>query len=756
MKSPSSDAEPMTPEDRATDALLREYARLNTTDDETFLAAFEAKLAAEPVAPAQSAQGRSAPHRQRYLPTLLAIAACVLAMAGYWFVQPSDEPVVSIAAPVIQTATAQVLAAPIDAPSAPASVAVKAGLNTDSDDRVVAPSPVDPAMQTVALAMKPTVALTEVAENSASTAATPMPTEPMPAKPAAQVGGKNEAAKASVATADPFAWSTVNSPIPAASAGPMAGVGSGIGVSENTSGANTLSAGSGIVQTRTIAVPGRQRIRAEAKLAQGSGGFGNGRSDKDIRSDSSRYQAAPLNAFLPVLQQPLSTFSIDVDTASYTNLRRMIQEGQSVPAAAVRVEEMLNYFPYNYAAPAEGKPFSVAVESATCPWQPEHRLVKIALMARDIDRAKRAACNLVFLIDVSGSMNGPDRLDLVIENLRLLTASLNADDSVAIVTYAGSEGLALPPTSGGDKATILAKLDSLSAGGSTNGGAGIKLAYSTAQSRFMKGINRVVLCTDGDFNVGTTGQDDLVNLVKAQAAEGVFLTVCGYGQGNLNDAMMEAITNKGNGVYHYIDSLREGRKVFQDELLGTLVTVAKDVKLQLEFNPTQAAQYRLIGYDNRMLAKEDFANDKVDAGDIGAGHRVTALYEVIPTNLAAKGEPIPLKYQPETAKPAVESAPTGAPASPELLTVKLRYKEPSANASQLLEQPFVEDANAQPSSDMSFAAVVAEFGERLRGQRQSGRSVEQLLNAADAARGNDPHGYRAEFIELLRRMKGQW
>jgi secreted protein with Ig-like and vWFA domain len=465
-----------------------------------------------------------------------------------------------------------------------------------------------------------------------------------------------------------------------------------------------------------------------------------------------RYTSAPPNPFRAVTTDPLSTFSVDVDTASYANLRRILQSGGSVPPEAVRIEEMINYFPYHYEEPQGVHPFSVKVESASCPWEPSHRLVKIALKAKEMDHSKRASANLVFLIDVSGSMQGEDRLGLVTENLRVLTNALLPDDTVAIVTYAGSEGLALPPTSGADKATILAKLDSLGAGGSTNGGAGIKLAYSTAQSRFLKeGINRVILCTDGDFNVGTTNESALVDLVAAEAKKGVFLTVCGYGTGNLNDSMMEAITNKGNGVYHYIDSAREGRKVFQDELLGTLFTVAKDVKLQIEFNPQHAAQYRLIGYDNRMLAKEDFANDKVDAGDIGAGHRVTALYEVIPVG-ASDASPIPLRYQQPAAPAAPAEKPTETkPLNPELLTVKLRYKEPTADLSKPFDVPFVEDLKASPSADLSFAATVAEFGERLGGHPAPGRTIDQLIEAAESARGDDPHGHRGEFIELMRK-----
>jgi Ca-activated chloride channel homolog len=477
----------------------------------------------------------------------------------------------------------------------------------------------------------------------------------------------------------------------------------------------------------------------------------------EFKSDltASRYEAAPQNPFLSPTSHPLSTFSIDVDTASYSNIRKMLQNGQTVPPAAVRVEEMLNYFSYTYPQPQGEHPFSVGVESSACPWNTAHRLVKIGLQAKDVDRTKRPASNLVFLVDVSGSMSGPDRLGLVTENLKVMTQALQPDDTVAIVVYSGNEGLALPPTSGADKATILAKLDSLSAGGSTNGAGGIKLAYSTARSRFLKeGINRVVLCTDGDFNVGVTSQSDLLELVKTEAADGIFLTVCGYGQGNLNDAMLEAITNNGNGIYHYIDSEREGRKVFQDELLGTLLTVAKDVKLQIEFNPNKVASYRLVGYENRLLAKEDFANDKVDAGDLGAGHRVTALYEVVPPGapeLAAAAGETDLKYQ----KSKVAEAP-GKPAqvlndSGEMLTVKLRYKQPKATESVPFAQPFTEDATATAGKDLQFAGVVAEFGQRLRGTLpKTGRSLQQLIDTANEARGDDPHGLRAEFIELMR------
>ena len=476
----------------------------------------------------------------------------------------------------------------------------------------------------------------------------------------------------------------------------------------------------------------------------------------DLQSSTDKYNPAIENPFLSPLKAPLSTFSVDVDTASYANLRRMIQEGQTVPPAAVRIEEMVNYFTYDYPQPDGAHPFSVSLETASCPWAPTHRLVKIGLKAKEIAKEKRPSANLVFLCDVSGSMNTPDRLPLLVENLKVLTNELNADDTVGIVVYAGNQGVALPPTSGGDKETILKALSNLSAGGSTNGGAGITRAYEMAQERFVKGgINRVVLCTDGDFNVGTTSQEALVNLVKEKAAGGVFLTVCGYGRGNLNDGMLESITDKGNGVYHYVDSEKEGKKIFKDELFGTLMTVAKDVKLQVEFNPDKVGSYRLVGYDNRMLKKEDFANDKVDAGDIGAGHSVTALYEVIPPGVDEPQKPADdLKYQKGQSPVVNAETPTSkAVNSPEMLTVKLRYKEPEGTESKLLEVPHTDAGQtlATASSDFKFASAVAEFGERLRGKRPEGRSPAMILEQAESARGNDPHGLRAEFIELVKK-----
>ncbi len=342
------------------------------------------------------------------------------------------------------------------------------------------------------------------------------------------------------------------------------------------------------------------------------------------------------NNFESVWQQPLSTFSIDVDTASYANVRRFLNQTSMPPAEAVRIEEMLNYFHYDYAPPQDNVPFAAHTAVADCPWAPAHRLVRVALKGREIAVDKRPASNLVFLLDVSGSMQDPNKLPLVKEGLRLLVGKLDENDRVAIVVYAGASGLALPSALGSDKQKIMQAIDALVAGGSTNGASGIQLAYDTAVANFVRGgANRVILATDGDFNVGITDPDQLVALIKEKAASGIFLSVLGFGMGNLKDATLEQLADKGNGNYAYIDSLAEARKVLVEQLSGTLVTIAKDVKIQIEFNPARVQSYRLIGYENRILAKEDFNDDKKDAGEIGAGHTVTALYEVVPTGAPA-------------------------------------------------------------------------------------------------------------------------
>ena len=453
------------------------------------------------------------------------------------------------------------------------------------------------------------------------------------------------------------------------------------------------------------------------------------RSDQKADFNTARYGHIEENPFLVATDNPLSTFSIDVDTASYSNIRRFIENGSLPPKDAVRVEEMINYFAYDYPQPNDGTPFSVNLDAATCPWQPAHRLVRVGLKGREMPNEKRPASNLVFLLDVSGSMEPANRLPLVKQAMRLLVEKLGENDRVAIVVYAGASGLALPSTTGDHKEQILTALENLQASGSTNGAEGIELAYKTAADHFIKGgVNRVILATDGDFNVGTTSEGDLVRLIQEKAKAGVFLSVLGVGDDNLNDSTMQKLADKGNGNYAYLDSVEEAKKVLVRQINGTLVTIAKDVKIQVEFNPARVASYRLIGYEKRILRKEDFNNDKIDAGEIGAGHTVTALYEVVPVggeaNPAASVPPVdPLKYQ--AAAPATAAKSLGQSASPELLTVKLRYKEPEGETSKLLERSFVDSgaqfANASP--DLKFAAAVAEFGMILRGSEFKGNGT---------------------------------
>ncbi len=455
------------------------------------------------------------------------------------------------------------------------------------------------------------------------------------------------------------------------------------------------------------------------------------------------------NPFVAVNQHPLSTFSIDVDTASYANVRRMLTSGQLPPKGAVRIEELLNYFSYDYPQPEGDVPFSANIEIAGCPWKPEHRLARIGLKGKEIATDKRPVSNLVFLIDVSGSMQCENKLPLVVQGLKLLVNQLTENDRVAIVVYAGAAGTVLDSTTGDHKPVILAALDRLQAGGSTNGAGGIRQAYAVAQQHFIKsGTNRVILCSDGDFNVGTTSQSELVSLIEDKAKSGVFLTVLGFGLGNYKDSTMEKLADKGNGNYGYVDSLNEAKKIFVEQMSGTLITIAKDVKIQIEFNPAQVGAYRLIGYENRLLAKEDFNNDKKDAGEIGAGHTVTALYEIVPA-----GQPIPtdgnvdaLKYQtPTGTTPA-------ATESQELLTLKLRYKAPDGDTSQLVSVP-VSDAGkkfSQASPDFVWAIAVAQFGLLLRDSTHKGNAtMASVLEMAQSSRGADKQGYRTEFLELV-------
>lgn len=461
------------------------------------------------------------------------------------------------------------------------------------------------------------------------------------------------------------------------------------------------------------------------------------------------YAAIDENAFLSVQANPLSTFSIDVDRASYSNIRRFLNEGRLPPKDAVRIEEMINYFPYSDVAPSGEHPVAITTEVIAAPWQPHHYLVRIGLQAPRLDLAELPPNNLVFLLDVSGSMMSPDKLPLLKQAMRLLVNELREEDRVAIVVYAGSAGLVLPSTPGSEKHAIMDAIERLEAGGSTAGGAGIRLAYDVARRSHLRGgNNRVILATDGDFNIGVSSDAEMTRLIEERRGQGTFLTVLGFGTGNLKDSKMEALADHGNGNYAYIDGLDEARKVLVEELGGTLLTVAKDVKLQVEFNPAHVGAYRLIGYENRLLAAEDFNDDMKDAGELGAGHTVTALYEVVPVgvNSVDVREPDELRYQQSRDR-------AGARPGPELAFVKLRYKRPAEDVSRLLEVP-VRTSRGQGSDDVRFAAAVASFGMLLRESAHSGNaSYADVIRLARGAIGADPSGYRAEFVRMVERAR---
>jgi Ca-activated chloride channel family protein len=461
------------------------------------------------------------------------------------------------------------------------------------------------------------------------------------------------------------------------------------------------------------------------------------------------YDAITENQFLKVKDNPLSTFSIDVDAASYSNIRRMINQGQIPPQGAVRIEEMINYFSYQYPQPKADVPFSVNTEISTCPWNHQHQLVLIGLQGKKIDVEQLPASNLTFLIDVSGSMWEPDKLPLVKASLKLLVDQLRPQDKVAIVVYAGNAGLVLPSTYGNEKTKIKEAIERLEAGGSTAGGDGIQLAYKVAQENFVtKGNNRIILCTDGDFNVGVSSDDALERLIEKERETGIYLTVLGYGQGNYQDAKMQKLADKGNGNHSYIDGIGEAKKVLVHEFGGTLFTIAKDVKLQIEFNSAKIKGYRLIGYEKRILAKEDFNNDKKDAGDLGSGHTVTALYEIIPN-----GKESPeldsvdaLKYQQPVKRRSFKNY------NEEILTIKLRYKQPDGDKSKLLE--VVLRGNQvefnKTSNNFRFAAAVAAYGMLLRNSAYKGNADYNFVKRiAMNAMGNDTEGYRKEFVNMV-------
>jgi Ca-activated chloride channel homolog len=493
-----------------------------------------------------------------------------------------------------------------------------------------------------------------------------------------------------------------------------------------------------------------------AMAAPASGmSYDSKRSFQRYNSNFNTEGYAPVNenGYKNVKNNPLSTFSIDVDNASYSNIRRFVNMGELPPADAVRIEEMINYFKYDYPEPKGEHPFSVYTELAVCPWNKNHLLFHAGLKGKSIDKSSLPASNLVFLIDVSGSMSDPNKLPLLKSAFGLLVKELRAQDHVAIVVYAGAAGLVLESTPGNRKETIMAAIDNLEAGGSTAGGAGLKLAYKEAEKNYVKGgNNRIILATDGDFNVGESSNGGMERLVEDKRDLGIFITVLGFGMGNVKDDKMEIIADKGNGNYSYIDNLQEARKVLVREFGGTLFTIAKDVKFQIEFNPSKVASYRLIGYENRLLNDEDFNDDTKDAGEMGSGHNVTALYELVPTGAGERIPLIdPLKYQRSESVQFM-----GNDLSGEYLTVKLRYKKPDSSTSLLLEKPVrgcINDLN-ETSDNLRFAAAVSEFGMILRNSEFKGNaSLETAASLAKSSRGEDEDGYRSEMIRLISTVK---
>ncbi|MBI2279680.1 MAG: von Willebrand factor type A domain-containing protein [Bacteroidetes bacterium] len=482
----------------------------------------------------------------------------------------------------------------------------------------------------------------------------------------------------------------------------------------------------------------------EAPMASGYSMSMNSVSQDNFNTEA--YSSITENDFKNALMNPLSTFSIDVDAASYSNVRRFITSGQNPPADAVRIEEMINYFNYDYPQPKDEHPFSISTEMSDCPWNTKNKLVHIGLQGKKIDLSELPSSNLVFLLDVSGSMDSPNKLPLLKKSFNLLVDNLRENDRVAIVVYAGAAGLVLPSTSGNDREKILEALNNLSAGGSTAGGAGIKLAYKIAQENFIKGgNNRIILATDGDFNIGASSDGEMTKLIEEKRKSGVYLTCLGFGMGNYKDSKMETLADKGNGNYAYIDNILEAKKVLVTEMGGTLFTIAKDVKLQLEFNPNKVESYKLIGYENRLLNPEDFNDDTKDAGELGAGHTVTALYEIVLKGNGTAPSVDPLRYQNLT-----ELVPK--PSHNELLTVKFRYKKPTEETSKLIVNHLMDKSIplAKTSDNFRFSAAVAEFGMLLRNSKyKANATYKQVVELAKASKGTDEHGYRAELIRLV-------
>lgn len=480
------------------------------------------------------------------------------------------------------------------------------------------------------------------------------------------------------------------------------------------------------------------------------GDFAEPEYEQQPQWNTEAYHAIEENIFREAIKNPLSTFSIDVDAASYSNVRRFINNGQRPPKDAVRIEEMINYFDYDYTQPTGNDPFAIHTEISTTPWNPKHKLVHIGLQGKKIPTEKLPPSNMVFLIDVSGSMDESNKLPLLKSSFKMLVEQLRAHDHISIVVYAGAAGLVLEPTAGDDKRKILDALNQLQAGGSTAGGEGIKLAYATAKKHFKQGgNNRVILATDGDFNIGESSDASMERLIESKRQDGIFLTVLGYGMGNYKDSKMEILADKGNGNYAYIDNITEARKVLVNEFGGTLFTIAKDVKLQIEFNPTKVKAYRLIGYENRMLKNEDFNNDKKDAGDLGSGHTVTALYEIIPVGVESEFFKIDeLKYQKTTVHPSASD-------SKELMTIKFRYKKPDGDISKLIVHT-LDDTNvslSKTSQNFQWSASVAAFGMLLRdSEHVKNFSYDQVVQLAQQSKGEDQEGYRIEFINLVKSL----
>jgi Ca-activated chloride channel family protein len=480
-------------------------------------------------------------------------------------------------------------------------------------------------------------------------------------------------------------------------------------------------------------------------------GFRSAENDAFVpQFNTEGYATIHENGYKDVLHQPLSTFSIDVDRASYANVRRFLNMGQLPPKDAVRIEEMINYFNYDYPEPEDEHPFSVNTELSACPWNDDHQLLHVGLKGKEIDREELPASNLIFLIDVSGSMNSPHKLPLLKSSFELLLKQMRSQDRVAIVVYAGAAGLVLESTSGEHKEKILEAINKLSAGGSTAGGAGLKLAYKVAEENFIdEGNNRIILATDGDFNIGPSSNAEMERMIEKEREKGIYMTVLGFGMGNYKDDKMEIIADKGNGNYAYIDNIQEARKFMISEFAGSMYTIAKDVKFQIEFNPQRVKAYRLIGYENRLLNDEDFNDDKKDAGEMGAGHTVTALYEIIPAGSKETVADIDdLKYQKGKSDKKIDPDPDA-----ELMTIKLRYKNPDSFNSILIERPI--QGNVKSPSEVSdnyrFSAAVAGFGMLLRNSDyKNGMSVEEVLSLARSAKSDDEEGYRNEFIKLVK------